>query len=73
MATQCNEFVKISALNCNVYYLDYLDSEQDTFNEICCFIINEFHETDTIMIENKNQLIQFVSRNVFIYGYITMN
>lgn len=45
-----------------------LDSKQDTFIEIFWFVINEFYGTDTIKIENKNQLISI--RFPVAYSYL---
>ena len=54
MATQYNTFENIKALNWRVYYVD---SDQFTFDEICCSVITECFEADIIKIERKNRLI----------------
>lgn len=33
-------------LACLLY--EFLDSQQDKFNEICCYMVNEINETDTM-------------------------
>lgn len=59
---------KINVSNWRIHYIDILYSEQDTFNEISCFIINEVCEADTTEIEKKNRLITI--RFPVAYSYL---
>lgn len=57
MATQCNDNDRISNSNWRIQCIEILDSKQDAFNKIFCFVSNEVCETDSIKITIKNQLI----------------
>ena len=60
----------IEALNWHIHYIDFLESEQPTFIDICHFIINEFRDFDTIKIENAKRTISIHFPVAYSYSEI---